>query len=192
MIDPDYRWSGEVSREEVLRSMEGSSIAGGYVYDSADLTEANCGAVGKHVEKVLMQKENLLTKEVRRCIEEHTGRAIEGQLAGGALYSSEHLIDALSEIPILAIRKYAYEHAFAYYMLSGDLEEADFDKICDAVGELAEGYKVVQYLAAKYSHFKSEMILTQIFEKLASMDMIESSLKGQLAKLQQKTKSLFV
>lgn len=179
MLDPDYRWQGDVSSVEVHESMKGDSIAGGYCYDRGKIKSASESVVCRHIEQVLTHRNNELTQTIKRCLEEHSGEA--------ALYESKHLISALSEVPVLAIRKYAYEHAFAHYMISGILSESDFDVICDQIGQLAEGYKYVQYLAAKYSQCLSKSVLTEAFDKLDRLDSIETNLKGRLVSLHGKS-----
>lgn len=46
-------------------------------------------------------------------------------------YSLSRLVTAVKQIPVLAIRKYSYEHAFAYFRETLQYSEQEFDYWCD-------------------------------------------------------------
>jgi hypothetical protein len=51
------------------------------------------------------------------------------------------LATALRELPVISIRKYAYEHGFAFFWRSLKLANADFDFWCDEIERLIQEFK---------------------------------------------------
>ena len=46
-------------------------------------------------------------------------------------YTLSGLVATVKQIPVLAIRKYSYEHAFAYFRETLQYSEQEFDYWCD-------------------------------------------------------------
>jgi tRNA(Ile)-lysidine synthase TilS/MesJ len=103
------------------------------------------------------------------------------------------LPDALKQLPVLAIRKYAYEHGLAYFYLAlgYDLEaeqDNEFEDLCVIIEQLVESYKLVQYRAmklAKADNFsdQEQQLLDEIQSILDEQDAREFQVKSRLAEL---------
>lgn len=99
----------------------------------------------------------------------------EGYLLSG-------LVVAVKQIPVLAIRKYSYEHAFAYFRETLQYSEQEFDYWCDRVEDIVQGFTNVQYRAIKMAMTNNKGMLLSIVEKLDEMNAIELQIKEELEK----------
>ncbi len=143
MWDADFRWEGALDRERVMRAVASPAVAGGYQFDAAGLREAPAEDVAAYFEQCFQLQHNGLTDAVKRIVMAHaSGAAASGPVGLGA---------ALSELPVLAIRKYAYEHGLAYFLRAlGPLGES-FERWCEKIEVLVRGFDQVLYLANKYA-----------------------------------------
>lgn len=172
MLDPDFRWQGEVDHSEVVESMLEPSVAGGYMYQIDTLRDASSEAIALHFDEMLDEHDNVFVSTLRQCLEDHCG--------ANALYSSAQLGAAVKELPLLAIRKYAYEHAFAYYWLRGACSEDQFDLMCEHIEALVKGLNMFHYLSLKYSVTAGSHVLEKLRNQLNELDAIEFGIKGKL------------
>ncbi|MFC5051164.1 DUF6005 family protein [Rubritalea spongiae] len=172
MRDPDFRWSGEVERKQVLESMLIPSIGGGYSYNTEVLHEATRDEVARYFDATLNEQENVYQTLLRQCLDDYG--------SGSSAYPLSKLGEALQELPVIAIRKYAYEHAFAYYWLQQVYSEEQFERMCESIAELAEGFNQFHYLAMKYSVTGSASALQKASDSLKELDALEFAIKAEL------------
>src|SRR5690606_13496181 len=88
--------------------------------------------------------------------------------------------EALKELPVLSIRKYAYEHGFAFFWRAMDLDDDEFERWCDVIGKLVETYKIIQYRAMKLAVTADEDLARDIFQLLDEQDQREFKIKQHL------------
>ena len=149
MTDPDFRWEGPLSKDKILNSIESPAVSGGYYFDSTDIIETPDQAVHDYFLACIKPDNNPMTDVVRSIINAHVrpDEASEVSLSG--------LSDALKQIPVLAIRKYAYEHGFAFFWRALELNDDDFEAWCVVIETLVETYKLIQYRAMKIAKSES-------------------------------------
>lgn len=103
------------------------------------------------------------------------------KMAGGEDgYTLSKLIAGVKQIPVLSIRKYSYEHAFAYFRETLQYSEEEFDYWCDRVENIVQGFTNVQYKAIKMAMTNNTALLSSIVEKLNEIDAIERTIKTEL------------
>lgn len=66
---------------------------------------------------------------------------------------------AVREMPVLSLRKYAYEHAFAFFWQELDTAFEPFDAECDRVEALCEGFRSQHFLAARIAHTSDRALI---------------------------------
>lgn len=141
VYDPDYRWEGVAKAERLLRTMHHPAVRGGYVFSEAGAHEARPEDVAAYFEVCYQRHDFPMTDAIRAIVDAH----LDGQDG----LSLADLPSALEEIPILAVRKYAYEHGFAFFWRELALDEAEFDHWLDVIEELVKSYKLVLFHAMK-------------------------------------------
>jgi hypothetical protein len=175
MQDPDYRWEGTLERSRILDAVASPSVAGGYYFDEEQIRPANDRAIREYFEVCLRAKNSPFTDAIRTIVSAHLdGRASAG-LSG--------LTRALREIPALAIRKYAYEHGFAFFWRSLGLDHDEFLRWCDVGDDLVKAYTTVQYRAMKLAMTGDRRLASAIFELLDRQDEAELRMKTRLAEV---------
>ncbi len=119
---------------------------------------------------------NVLTSAIREIVTAHQ----RGQDDQGRALSLAHLTAALDEVPILSIRKYAYEHGLAFFWRELALPEAEFDSLCDVIAELVKTYKVVQFQATRLAATGNRELFATVFALLEQQDEREALIKRRL------------
>lgn len=179
MQDPDFRWEGRLPKQRILDSIASPAVAGGYFFDERAVRPARDDVVAQYFETCLFEHETPFTAAIRRIVEAHLdGRELSG------------LKRALREIPVLAIRKYAYEHGFAFFFrgLAGD--PAEFDALCDEVDTLVKTYTTVQFRAMKLAMTGERSLAAGLFELLDQQHARELAIKRRLRELFQAWRAL--
>jgi hypothetical protein len=110
---------------------------------------------------------------VRDVLRQH----ISGEDKEGRPLSLENLANALDEVPILSIRKYAYEHGFAFFWRELNLSEDEFERWCELIAELVNTYKLVLFQAKKLSLTGNRSIAEKILQMLDEQDQREFQIK---------------
>jgi acyl carrier protein len=148
MLDPDFRWEGRLEKDKILHAIESPAVAGGYVFDSHQIQPTSNEAIKAYFEASYFADNNPMTDAVQAVVEHHKTH-----------HQFSSLPDALKQLPVLAIRKYAYEHglAFFYLALGYDLEQEDseFETLCVIIEQLVESYKLIQYRAMKLAKLQN-------------------------------------
>ncbi|CUB12249.1 hypothetical protein BN2127_JRS1_04036 [Bacillus cereus] len=130
--------------------------------------------VARYFIETFKRNDNELTMELKNLIIKMANEE-EG-------YSLSSLVAAVKQIPVLAIRKYSYEHAFAYFRETLQYSEQEFDYWCDRVEDIVQGFTNVQYRAIKMAMTNNKGMLLSIVEKLDEMNAIELQIKKELEK----------
>lgn len=179
MYDPDYRWEGVIRKERILQAARHPSVAGGYVFSDSTLRAPQPEAIAAYFDACMRPDENPMTSAIRRVLTAH----LEGRDALGGELPLSAVGDALAEVPILAIRKYAYEHGLAFYWRELGLDEDEFDRWCEAIDELAKAFKVVQFQAMKLAASGNRALADRIFGLLKEQDEREFRIKARLVEV---------
>lgn len=171
MLDPDFRWEGVLPKSRVLDAVASPSVAGGYTFDERRVRPARDEDVRRYFE-LCLREDNPLTDAIRRIVSAHLDERATTGLGG--------LARALREIPVLAIRKYAYEHGFAFFFRALGLGRGEFEGWCDAIETLVKTYTTVQYRAMKLSLAGERALARGVFELLDQQDELERGIKKRL------------
>lgn len=172
MLDPDYRWEGSLPRNRILEAVRSPHAAGGYYFDSSEIRASSPEAIKEYFDACMKLDTNPMTTAVRRIIRHHLEGYRGLQLA--------QLSEALKELPVLSIRKYAYEHGFAFFWRNLKLDDVEFECWCDVIGKLVETYKIIQYRAMKLALTGDEALAEEIFQLLDEQDQREFTIKQHL------------
>lgn len=173
VLDPDFRWEGEIDKQKVINAIMQPSVAGGFIFDAADIRKPSAIDVRDYFLACFHEDDNLLTRATREIVRAH----VEGR--DGVKLGT--LSTALRELPVISIRKYALEHGFAFFWRSLQLSNAGFETICDDIESLIQEFKALHYAIMRLSRTGDEALAARIFERLDGLDAMERSLKGRLA-----------
>ncbi|BCO19123.1 hypothetical protein KUC3_19800 [Alteromonas sp. KC3] len=176
MLDPDFRWEGEIAREDIINAISSKHVEGGYVFDSNDIKPSSLTQVAEYFNTAFYADRNVLTDAIRHIVLAHRDDAKSPPSLLG---------DALKQIPVLAIRKYAYEHGFAYFWRDIGFPEVTFEMWCDEIENLVSTYKTIQYRCLKLAELaKDNMdtsdLFTEVLALLDKQDMTEQKIKQKL------------
>lgn len=176
MYDPDFRWQGTQPKAQVLHAIESAAVAGGYHFDSRNIQPYSNDTIRDYFLACFNEHHNPMTDAARKIIAAHTGNSASVQVS--------NLSEALAELPVLAIRKYAYEHGLAYFWDALKLDGDEFESWCDVIEELVSGYKKIQYRAMKIASATNsevnQQLLAEIEELLNQQDDREFRIKNRL------------
>lgn len=177
MLDPDFRWEGTVSKEQVVEAFLNNPFGGGFYVDAAGLSKPTEAAIDQFYREVFTHQ-NELTSLLLATIPE-----LAAQIYDAA--SSRRLSLAVKQLPVIAIRKYSYEHALMFFMDEVGESDERFDEFCDLIEQLVQGYNNVQYLVMKMAMVKRSDLLPVLVRRLEEMDGIESRVKREVERLYQ-------
>lgn len=172
MLDPDFRWEGRLPKERIIAAIKEPSVAGGYYFDSDTLRIPTNETVEAYFHTCLKHDTHPMTEAVRSIVHAYA--------EGAEKENRQHLTEALKQIPVMAIRKYAYEHAFAYFYEALGLPEDDFEAWCDEIEKLVKGYTAIQYRAIKYAMTGSSAHLQAIYDMIDQQLALETEIKSGL------------
>lgn len=184
MFDPDFRWQGEQNKQQVLHAIDSDAVAGGYLFDSSQIEPSSNYAINDYFIACLDLNSNPMTKAVRKIIEAH--------LNSDNHLSPANLTRALAQLPVLAIRKYAYEHGMAFFLLQLELDFDEFESWCDVIEDLVSTYKQIQFRSMKIANYVNEgqsipdlltNLTTEIMQLLVQQDQREFRIKYRLQAL---------
>lgn len=172
MQDPDFRWEGTLPKARILDAVRSPAVAGGFLFDEASIVPADDAVVRQYFAACLSYPRNPFTHALRGIVQAHVdGRAVGGLPA---------LSGALRQIPVMAIRKYAYEHGFAFFWRALALDVAEFERWCDDVEALVKGYTAVQYRAMKLAISGDRSLAAEVLALLDEQDARERRIKQRL------------
>jgi petrobactin synthase len=173
--DPDYRWEGEIERQKVIHAIMQPTVGGGYVFDNAHVRNPAPEDLRDYFEACFVADRNPLSDAVRGIVTAH----IEGrnglQLA--------NLASAVRELPVITIRKYAYEHGFAFFWRALKLPSAEFETWCEEIEALVQSLKNLHYACMKLGQIGDRNQAGAVFERLDEADRLERKLKNRLGEV---------
>ncbi|QFT89102.1 hypothetical protein FIU87_10630 [Bacillus sp. THAF10] len=178
MFDPDFRWEGKLSKEKILEAIAEPSVEGGFYFDADEINPTNPLTVEAYFRTCMKLDKNPMTDAIRNIVDMYSH--------GEKSDSREDLANALKQIPVLAIRKYAYEHAFAFFWHELSLSEEWFESWCDEIEKLVKGYTTIQYRAMKYALTGDSDVLDDLHSILAAQNILEFSIKQHLLQVFEK------
>lgn len=175
MHDPDYRWEGEIAKEKVIHAIMQPTVGGGYVFDNAEARAPHAEDLKAYFEACFIRDRNPLVDAVREIVTAHLDER------DGLTLSN--LGAAVRELPVITIRKYAYEHGFAFYWRALKLPAAEFEKWCEEIEALVQALKTLHYACMKLAQTGNRALAGAVFERLDEADRLETKLKAKLAEV---------
>lgn len=176
VYDPDYRWEGVIKKERLLNAMRSPAVAGGYMFTDEQARDPNARQIKAYFEACFVGDQNPMTNAVREVLNAH----LSGEDRSGASIGLGQLGKALEEVPILSIRKYAYEHGLAFFWRELGLVESEFDDWCEVIAQLVKTFKLIQFQALKVATTGNRELADKIFELLDEQDARERRIKTRL------------
>lgn len=171
MYDPDFRWEGPLPKERILNAINQPSVAGGFYFDEVQVRHTSEDTVRAYFAQCMKHDCNPFTDAIRHIVQAHLDQP-QLPLA--------HLDTALREIPVMAIRKYAFEHAFAYFWEQLDLDWQEFEHWTDEVEVLVNRFTQIQYRCMKLALTGNAAFAGDVFALLEQQDQLEFSIKQKL------------
>mgnify|MGYP001809661169 CR=1 FL=1 len=171
--DPDFRWEGEIARERIANAFRQPSVAGGYLFDRRALHPARPADIAAYFDACFQPDVNPLTAAVRAILTAHRD-GVQG-------LTPADLSLALRELPVIAIRKYAYEHGFAFFWRALRLPDDGFLARCDEIEDLFQGFKALHYAILRFAQTGDADLVPGLFARLDRLGRQETALKGGLA-----------
>ncbi len=175
MLDPDFRWEGRLPKAKILNAVAQPTVAGGYYFDGIQITHTPTETIQAYFALCMKRQENPFTQAIRQVVAAH--------VAGEQGVTLGDLERALREIPVLSIRKYAYEHAYAWFWEALGLPPEEFEAWCDVIERLVKTYKLIQYRAMKLSLTGNLTLLDGLYSLLDQQDRTEFEIKDKLQAL---------
>ncbi|KQS89524.1 MULTISPECIES: DUF6005 family protein [unclassified Rhizobium] len=173
--DPDYRWEGEIAREKVIHAIMQPTVGGGYVFDSAEARAPYPQDLQAFFEACFVRDRNPLVDSVRAIVTAHLEGTNEVRLCD--------LTAAVRELPVITIRKYAYEHGFAFFWRALKLPAAEFETWCEEIETLVQSLKTLHYACMKLSQTGDSTLAGAVFERLDEAGRLETKLKSKLSEI---------
>ncbi|ACB82140.1 conserved hypothetical protein [Methylorubrum populi BJ001] len=171
--DPDFRWEGVIERERMLNAIRQPSVAGGYRFDPARAHPPRDADLAAFFDACFRFDTNPLIDAARAIVLAHA----EGR---GGLRLTD-LGEALRELPVITIRKWAYEHGFAFFWRALRWPDPEFQRICDEIEALVNGLTALHYAVLKLARTGDTAELAPVLARLDALDAQESAIKRQLA-----------
>lgn len=169
MWDPDFRWEGPLNRQRVLNAVAQPCVNGGYLADYSQLRQPENEAIAAWFQMCFFPDDNPMTRKAREVIHRHQ-----------ATNRLPQLPDALRQLPVLAIRKYGYEHGLAFFWRELKLVDAEFEHWCEDIEQLVRGYEKILYLATRYSQTPGTSTEQELMNQLDDQHRLEFGIKNAL------------
>ncbi len=173
--DPDYRWEGVMEREKVIHAIMQPTVDGGYAFDIGQARTPDPEDLKAYFEACFIERRNPIADAVRSIVTAH--------LDGKDGLSLADLELAVRELPVLTIRKYAYEHGFAFFWRALKLPSSAFETCCEEIEALVQSLKNLHYACMKLSQTEDAAQAATVFSQLDEADRIEKKLKGRLGEV---------
>ncbi|WP_068298194.1 DUF6005 family protein [Pararhodobacter sp. CCB-MM2] len=169
MRDPDYRWEGDLPAKDLTSAFLRETVAGGFAFSRHGLQAPAPAVIAEMFEAVFEADHHPLIEALTAILEAHETRLPRRDLEL-----------ALRELPVIAIRKYAYEHGFA---VLGDIEGPDwdaFEEVCERIAALQGGFGVVQRRAVAWARGGPDDELARARSELERLAALEGGIKATL------------
>ncbi|WP_411837104.1 DUF6005 family protein [Paracoccus sp. ME4] len=171
MRDPDFRWEGVLPADDLRRAFLRDTVAGGFAFAADDLHPATDQAITAIHHATFDAQAVPLIDALRRILQAHAGPLPRADLE-----------PALRELPVIAIRKYAYEHALAIF---GEIEGRDhdaFEECCDRIAALHAGLNGVHRRSVAFARAGDADDLLTALADLDRLTALERGIKATLAR----------
>ncbi|MDF2814067.1 MAG: hypothetical protein K0Q81_267 [Paenibacillus sp.] len=172
MIDPDFRWEGVVQREQVIEAFLQNPFGGGFYIDALSVHPPAPEPLQRFYAASFDKNYNDLTWRLKELI-----RKMALEQDG---YTRTMLVQAVKQLPVIAIRKYSYEHALMYLNDQVGAPYMEFEHWCDKIEQLVQGFSNVQYRAMKLAMTGRTSMLPGILQSLDEMDIVELDIKQEV------------
>lgn len=169
MRDPDFRWEGLLPAADLRAAFLRPTVAGGFALDNSAAHPARPGDIAAFYRETCDPDDLPLIERLHKVLAAHAGPLPRADLE-----------PALRELPVIAIRKYAYEHAFALF---GEIEGRDaaaFEAVCDEIAALHGGLNAVHRRAVAYARGGARADLDTALARLDSLARTERAIKTRL------------
>ena len=173
--DPDYRWEGLIDISTIRNAILQPSAGGGYVFHHSEARAASAEDVRALFEANFIPDSNPIINALRDIVNAHASGRVGLRLSD--------LTEAVKELPVLTIRKYAYEHGFAYFWRALNLPSDEFEQWCEEIEALIQHLKSIHYLALKLANTQSWSDLVVLNDRIDAADAQEFKLKRKLAEV---------
>ena len=170
--DPDFRWEGTIERDRLLNAIAQPTVAGGYRFDGASAHPPADADLEPFFEACFRPDTNPLIDAARAIVVAHA----EGR---GGLRLAD-VGDALRELPVMTIRKWAYEHGLAFFWRALRWPDAEFQTLCDRVEALVNGLTALHYAVLKLAKSADPDQVAPVLAKLDELDAAEFAIKRRL------------
>ncbi|WP_339817211.1 DUF6005 family protein [uncultured Paracoccus sp.] len=167
MRDPDFRWEGPLPARDLRAAFLAPTVAGGFAFDNAGAHPADDATIAAMHHATFDAQAVPLIDAIRRIVQAHVADLPRADLE-----------PALRELPVIAIRKYAYEHALAIF---GDIEGADhdaFEECCDRIAALHGGLNAAHLRAVAFARGGDGDDLLQVLADLDRLTLLEQGIKA--------------
>lgn len=172
VLDPDYRWEGEIPRQTVLNAVRQPTVAGGYAFDESTAHPPEDADVRAYFEACFRRHDNPLADSLHEIVRAH--------LAGRDGLTLADLSLSTRELPVITIRKYAYEHGFAYFWRALKLPAPEFDFWCDEIESLIQLLRTLHYDCMKLAQTADAAFAQAVLKRIDEIDAQEFKLKHKL------------
>lgn len=169
MRDPDYRWEGDLPAADLTRAFLRDTVAGGFAFTCRGLHAPDPVVIAEMFRATFDMDRNPLIEALRAILVAHETNLPRADLEL-----------ALRELPVIAIRKYAYEHGLAIF---GDIDGADweaFEEACERIAALHGGFALVQRRAVAFARGSGAEDLAQARAELDRLEALERGIKATL------------
>jgi acyl carrier protein len=173
--DPDFRWEGTMERAKIIHAIMQPTVGGGYVFDTAQARVPAPEDIAAFFENCLIADRNPIVDEVRAIVTAHLDDRDDLALSD--------LVLAVRELPVLTIRKYAYEHGFAFFWRALKLPAGEFEAWCEEIEALVQSLKSLHYACMKLGQTGDRAQAPAVFDALDEADRIELRLKAKLGEI---------
>ncbi|WP_062118261.1 DUF6005 family protein [Aureimonas sp. AU40] len=170
--DPDFRWEGRIERDRLENAIRQPSVAGGYRFDMAEAHAPASADLDAFFQACLHLASNPLIDAVRAIVSAHAEGRDGLELSG--------LGEALRELPVITIRKWAYEHGFAFFWRALKWPHAEFEKVCDEIETLVNGLTALHYQALKVARTGDAALAAALVDRLDGLDAVETAINQRL------------
>lgn len=170
MRDPDFRWEGTLPARDLRAAFLRDTVGGGFAFDTADAHSAARDDIAAMHRATFDAHGTPLIDVVRRIVLAHAGDLPRADLEA-----------ALRELPVIGIRKYAYEHALAVF---GDIDGDDgaaFEECCDRIAAVTSGLNTVHRRAVAYARHADVSDLACALSTLDRLADLERGIKATVA-----------
>lgn len=174
-----------MKKDDILGAMRKPTVSGGYVFSQNGAVAAQPRDICAYYDACMRLDENPMTQAIRTVLLSH----LEGRDQGGRAITLFHLKEAVEEVPVLSIRKYAYEHGLAFFFRELALSEEEFDEWCEVIAQLVKTYKLIHFQAVKLAMSHEPALAQRILDLLDEQDRREFSIKSRLHEVYLKWRS---